>query len=189
MKTKIIGSIASIGALIAVVFGGVHLASVHHAEQLKQQAIFKQKTAEYVALKASCWSLSGEATVIATGEPRSSQRLSALNAMLENIVSAPCILNPYRNLVLKNPFKGITSTNFNDAKVGSPGEVLHSEALLDLDSGVPFLKAGGSLCSDGSYSPSVGRGTCSWHGGYAANRGHKWDTSSWIEILKPSMPH
>ena len=186
MKAKIIGAITSIATVSALVFGGIHLVSVHHAEQLKRQAIFKQKSVEYVALKASCWNLGGEATVIATGEPRSSQRLSALNAMLENIVSAPCILNPYRDLVLKNPFKGITSTNFNDAKMGSPGEVLHSEALLDLDSGVPFLKAGGSLCSDGSYSPSVGRGACSWHGGYAVNRGHKWDMSQWVEIPKPS---
>ena len=187
MKAKVIGVIASIATVGAVVLGGMHLASVHHAGQLKQQAIFKQKMAEYVALKASCWNLSGEANVIATGEPRSSQRLSALNAMLETIVSVPCILNPYRDLVLKNPFKGLTSSDFNDTKIGSSGEVLHSEALLDLDSGVPFLKSGGSICSDGSYSSSVGRGTCSWHGGYASNRGHKWDMSSWEVIPKPGL--
>lgn len=188
MKAKILGFSSSIAILGAVAFGCAHLSSVHHAEQVKREAIYKQKVAEYAALKASCWSLVGESTVVATGEPRSSERLIALNAMLKNLVSAPCIDNPYQDLVLKNPFKGITTAEFSDTKIGSPGEVLHAEALLDLDSGVPFLKSGGSICSDGSLSSSVGRGTCSWHGGYASNRGHKWDMSSWVVIPRPSAP-
>jgi hypothetical protein len=187
MKARIIGVISSVAIIFAVVFGGIHLASVHHAEQIKRQAIYKQRVAEYAGLKGSSWNIGGESTVIATGEPRSSERLNALNAMLEKIVKAPCIFNPYQDTLLKNPFKGITSADFNSTRIGSPGAVLHSEALLDLDSGVPFLKSGGSICSDGSYSASVGRGTCSWHGGYASNRGHKWDMSSWELISKPTL--
>lgn len=31
---------------------------------------------------------------------------------------------------------------------------------------------GGTLCNDGTSSPSTGPGTCSYHGGEAKNKGH-----------------
>ena len=52
--------------------------------------------------------------------------------------------------------------------------------LYEFDKGVPFLRSGMTMCEDGSLSYSRGSGTCSWHGGYAKQRG---DFFSFNEII------
>lgn len=47
----------------------------------------------------------------------------------------------------------------------APYSAPHTAPVLHPATPVPFLFGGGTLCRDGTYSSSTGRGTCSHHGG------------------------
>jgi hypothetical protein len=109
-----------------------------------------------------------------SSDPRTSNRLTEVASIFNQITNAPCF-NSLRGTMLSNPYK--------DIKLGELGNRAHSPLeeevfqgfLYEYDKGVPFLRSGWTLCEDGSLSDSVGRGSCSWHGGYAKQRGSSFN--------------
>jgi len=102
--------------------------------------------------------------------PRSQERVSRVLVGFEKIIAAECFL--FRNdQIYSNPYKNIVITDLGELPRNESEEEIYQGLLYEIDKGIPFLVTGGSICADGSYSASVGRGTCSWHGGYASKRG------------------
>ena len=102
--------------------------------------------------------------------PRSQERVSIVFDGFEKIIAAECFL--FRNdQIYSNPYKNIVISDLGELPRNESEEEIYQGLLYEVDKGIPFLVTGGSICADGSYSGSVGRGTCSWHGGYASKRG------------------
>ena len=102
--------------------------------------------------------------------PRSQERVSIVFDGFEKIIAAECFL--FRNdQIYSNPYKNIVISDLGELPRNESEEEVYQGLLYEVDKGIPFLVTGGSICADGSYSGSVGRGTCSWHGGYASKRG------------------
>ena len=102
--------------------------------------------------------------------PRSQERVSIVFDGFEKIIAAECFL--FRNdQIHSNPYKNIVIADLGELPRNESEEEIYQGLLYEIDKGIPFLVTGGSICADGSYSGSVGRGTCSWHGGYASKRG------------------
>ena len=102
--------------------------------------------------------------------PRSQERVSIVLDGFEKIIAAECFL--FRNdQIHSNPYKNIVIADLGELPRNESEEEIYQGLLYEIDKGIPFLVTGGSICADGSYSASIGRGTCSWHGGYASKRG------------------
>jgi len=170
--------------LVSFVVKAVNTTQVEKvAQEVSRLRNYQQE--QFIKLQSSCWSFTSESDAVAVGNPRSSARINSVSSAMSKLVQSSCIYNSYRDLIYVNPFKGLTTRDLNNPVPGTIANVLLQEILLDVDSGIPFLKGGGSICSDGSTSPSTGQGSCSYHGGYAVKRGTKWDMSAW----KIEAPH
>lgn len=102
--------------------------------------------------------------------PRSQERVSIVLDGFEKVIAAECFL--FRNdQIHSNPYKNIVIADLGELPRSESEEEIYQGILYEIDKGIPFLVTGGSICADGSHSGSVGRGTCSWHGGYASTRG------------------
>jgi hypothetical protein len=105
-----------------------------------------------------------------SGDPRTNNRLTEVAEVFNKIVNAPCF-KTLQDEMLSNPYSGIKLGELGNREHSSLEEEVFQGFLYEYDKGVPFLRSGWTLCEDGSLSGSVGRGTCSWHGGYARQRG------------------
>jgi len=143
----------------------------------------KLATAEYVKLKKRCFDVTNHSTVIGTGTARSKERIAAVNAFYGPVVTSPCLIlgdEVFVNIYNGSDFKVITTAPF-----ASEGYKLFQGILFDVDYGFSQFTPYGTICADGSMSGSVGRGTCSWHGGYAHARGNNLDFSSLPKLTNP----
>jgi hypothetical protein len=101
--------------------------------------------------------------------PRSRERFDQVAAKFYKLSDAPCVMR--NGKIWTNPYKKV---DLSQVKAGANGRLqqeMYRGLLYEFDRGVPFLRSGGTLCEDGWISSSRGRGTCSWHGGYAQQRG------------------
>ena len=118
--------------------------------------------------------------------PRSEQRVADAIKGFTKIVSADCFI--FRaDKIYTNPYKNASLQNLTQEPRSSIQEEILQGLLYEVDKGIPFLVTGGSICADGTYSGSVGRGSCSWHGGYATKRGSNFDFDSSVYEYDPRL--
>jgi hypothetical protein len=103
--------------------------------------------------------------------PRSEERTAIAFEGFNKILNAECFV--FKNdKIYSNPYRNIEIADLGELPRNENEEEIFQGLIYEIDKGIPFLVTGGSICADGSYSGSVGRGTCSWHGGYASKRGY-----------------
>ena len=137
----------------------------------------------YQQITSKCLDVSKENSVVDFGDARSSERLKAINSFFVPLVQATCITNQGNFYV--NEFKGINLSKLNNPQFSTKEYSLLQGILYDLDFGFSQFTKFGTICADGSLSGSVGRGTCSWHGGYAHPRGTKLTYDSLPALTNP----
>jgi hypothetical protein len=175
IKGKTLKEIRSIVLVVLVVFGftGNYFYQSHLANQRKQEQIsaLKIEINAYERKYLTCINPIDQFNISFNNNARSEPRISEVMDKYQKIIEAPCVI--LRNeSIYSNPYQGISINSiFNETRTPQQEE-LYQGILFDVDRGVPFLRTGGSICSDGWISGSVGRGTCSWHGGYARQRGN-----------------
>jgi hypothetical protein len=119
-----------------------------------------------------------------SSDPRTSNRLTEVATIFNKITNAPCF-NSLQGTMLSNPYEDIKLGELGNREHSPLEEEVFQGFLYEYDKGVPFLSSGWTLCEDGSLSGSVGRGTCSWHGGYAKQRGQLFTFESTKKINDP----
>ncbi len=128
--------------------------------------------AQYSHLKLTCLDVT-DSPLFSNykGDPRSQERLDALNVVLLPLIAAKCLKVSGVDIA-ENPYAGIKLATLDKSPEGTASWDLLQGVLFYLDHGFsPFLPTGGTLCTDGWIPPSRGPGTCSYHGGYAHARG------------------
>ena len=116
--------------------------------------------------------------------PRSRERLEEVSKLFNQVVLAPCFERGDQK-IYKNPYAGVDLGKLSQNSVDEIEVEMFEGFLYEFDKGVPFLRSGMTMCEDGSLSYSRGSGTCSWHGGYARQRG---DLFSFNEIRLEQDP-
>jgi len=149
-----------------------------------EQQMKKDATAAYKNLTADCFNISGYSRIKNVGKARSNERLKAINDFYVPLVQKLC-LKGANSSILENPYYGINLSKLNDAKYPSYEYELLQSVLFNLDFGFSPFTPAGTICGDGSLSGSVGRGTCSWHGGYAKPRGTEVNLSEYRDFESP----
>jgi hypothetical protein len=150
-----------------------------------EQSMKKQASNGYKQLTSDCFDISGYSKIKAVGQPRSTERLAAINKFAVPLVQKLC-LKDSRASAFENPYFGIDLGKLNEATYPSNEYNLLQTILYNLDFGfTPFTPAG-TICGDGSLSPSAGQGTCSWHGGYAKARGNGFSFNAYQEFEAPN---
>jgi len=119
-----------------------------------------------------------------SSDPRTSNRLTEVASIFNQITDAPCF-NSLQGTMLNNPYKDVKLGELGDREHSPLEEEVFQGFLYEYDKGVPFLRSGWTLCEDGSLSGSAGRGTCSWHGGYAKQRGETFNFDFAEKIPNP----
>jgi len=136
----------------------------------QEKLIQKQAEKNYLFAVSDCFNISNYASIRATGLPRSNERLKAVNSFYIPLVNKLCLKDSSGKYYV-NPYHGIPLNSLNNPNYDSYDYELLQAILFDLDYGFTPFTASGTICSDGTFSSSVGRGTCSYHGGYASARG------------------
>ena len=160
-------------------------------QQIENQRELERKIQKYQTLVLSyenrgksCFNLDGSQSPNFQNNVRSKERIESVSKYYTEIIRAKCFINSERT-IFSNPYKGLENSDWNNISENSVGNEILQGIYFDIDMGMPFLRTGGSICSDGSYSPSVGRGTCSWHGGYGSQRGVRFEFQSAKPIYDP----
>lgn len=160
-----------------------------HQEQVRIEAVYASELTSYKGITSNCLNISIEEATRTKGGPRSSQRINAVQIAYDQVYLASCIgLN---QKYYWNPFQRVSFSQGDYASPTQPSEWLLEGAFWAIDSGLPFLEDGTTLCEDGSSSNSRGQGTCSWHGGYADPRGSPLSLVVPLlgeEIIEPVKP-
>lgn len=139
--------------------------------ELKNQRIadLRVQIAEYEEQILDCvdgWNLFNTSY---DSNPRSSERFDQVATKFYELSNAPCMVR--NGQMWTNPYKKVDLAQVRAESTGPLEQEMYRGLLYEFDRGVPFLRSGGTLCEDGWISSSRGRGTCSWHGGYAQHRG------------------
>jgi len=138
----------------------------------------------YKRITSDCHNIAGYSKLKSTGIARSSERLNSINNFYVPMVQKLC-LKGANGEVLENPYFGINLSKLNDSKYPSYEYELLQSVLFNLDYGFSPFTSAGTICSDGWISSSSGRGTCSWHGGYAKPRGSEISLSEYRKFEEP----
>ncbi len=139
-------------------------------------AFLEKKKIEYEAKLKTCSSTREMFPLAYKNNPRSRERFQEVSSIFYKIVSAPCFVKN-DNKIYKNAYSGIDLGQVSQNSVDEAENEIFEGFLYEFDKGVPFLRSGMTLCEDGSLSYSRGSGTCSWHGGYAKQRGDSFSFS------------
>ena len=177
VKGKTLKELRSIGLIVFLFIGftGNYFYQAHIENLKKQEQIsaLKIQVHAYEQKYLTCINPADRSEITFDNNARSEVRISEVLAKYQKIIDAPCVI--LRNeSIYSNPYQGISINSIFNATRTPQQEELYQGVLFDVDRGVPFLRTGGSICSDGWISGSVGRGTCSWHGGYARQRGNEF---------------
>jgi hypothetical protein len=119
-----------------------------------------------------------------SSDPRTSKRLTEVASIFNQIADASCF-SSLQGSMLSNPYKEIRLGELGRREHSPLEEEVYQGFLYEYDKGAPFLRSGWTLCEDGSLSGSAGRGTCSWHGGYAKQRGETFNFDFAEKIPNP----
>lgn len=161
-----------------------------YQQGIKQQQLelkikkYQNLVIQYENLGKTCFSIEDSQKPNYENNVRSKERIESVWNYYLEIMRAKCFINS-ENTILSNPYKGLENSEWDSLSKESIGNEILQGFAFDIDRGMPFLRTGGSICSDGSYSPSVGRGTCSWHGGYGRQRGVRFEFQSAKPIYDP----
>ncbi len=139
-------------------------------------AAYELKVSNYLKAGDKCTPFEAIPEINYLTNTRSNQRWESVVEQFTSIRSAKCFLDVDK-AIHTNPYRNFSFDGIATADVGTIQYEIWQGMLYGYDLGMPFLRTGGSICADGSYSPSVGRGTCSWHGGYGSRRGELFDFS------------
>ena len=173
-KNRVRASI-SIG-LLAI--GAFSFNNYHNEQRIKNEriAVLQQQKIEYEAKLATCLNTRELFPFVYQNNPRSRERLDLVSNLFYKVVSAPCFQKGDEK-IYTNPYSGIDLGKVSQNSVDEAENEIFEGFLYEFDKGVPFLRSGMTLCEDGSLSYSRGSGTCSWHGGYAKQRGDSFSFS------------
>jgi hypothetical protein len=156
-----------------------------HQQQLELKIKkYQNLTAKYEIRGKSCLSMNDSPKPNFENNVRSKERIDSVWNYYLGIMMAKCFIDS-DGTIFSNPYKGLEKSDWRNLPNNSPGNDILQGFYFDVDRGMPFLRSGGSICSDGSYSPSVGRGTCSWHGGYGKQQGTRFEFQSAEQIYDP----
>ena len=177
VKGKTLKELRSIGLIVFLFIGFTgnyfYQAHIENLKKLEQISALKIQVQTYEQKYLTCINPTDRSEITFDNNARSEARISEVLAKYQKIIDAPCVI--LRNeSIYSNPYQGISINSIFNATRTPQQEELYQGVLFDVDRGVPFLRTGGSICSDGWISGSVGRGTCSWHGGYARQRGNEF---------------
>lgn len=152
--------------------GAFSFNNYHNEQRIKNEriAVLQQQKIEYEAKLATCLNTRELFPFVYQNNPRSRERLDLVSNLFYKVVSAPCFQKGDEK-IYKNPYSGIDLGKVSQNSVDEAENEIFEGFLYEFDKGVPFLRSGMTLCEDGSLSYSRGSGTCSWHGGYAKQRG------------------
>jgi hypothetical protein len=174
--------------LLTVGIGGNVVYQKWSDNQEKNQRIeqLQLEVIKYEARMTTCVKANEVFPFFYSNNPRSQERLTEVIEGFRKIAEADCFV--FRSdKIYTNPYKNLTVGNFIEVPRSGNEEELFQGLLYEVDKGIPFLVTGGSICADGSYSGSVGRGTCSWHGGYATKRGYNFDYGASVYEYDPRL--
>lgn len=160
--------------IIAIIGNTIYQNHLEHEAKLAKIAKYKVLAVEYQKLSKTCIPFESIPSINYLNNPRSNDRVSSVINRYQAIMAAKCFIG-MNETIYRNPYRNLGFKNLSTASSTSPSYEIWQGIIYDVDSGMPFMRTGGSICADGSYSPSVGRGTCSWHGGYGSQRGEKFD--------------
>lgn len=183
MKNKI--RITAFG-VVAILFIGNFIYQQNEKQRELERKIQKYQTLvlSYEYLGKTCFKLDGSQSPNFQNNVRSKERIESVAKYYTEIIGAKCFVNS-ETTIFSNPYKSLKNSDWNNMSENALGNEILQGVYFDIDMGMPFLRTGGSICSDGSYSPSVGRGTCSWHGGYGTQRGTRFEFQSAEPIYDP----
>ena len=184
---KEIGSVLFV-LVLTVGIGGNVVYQKWSDNQEKHQRIeqLQLEVIQYEARMTTCVKANEVFPFFYSNNPRSQERLTEVIEGFRKIAEADCFVFR-RDKIYTNPYKNLTVGNFIEVPRSGNEEELFQGLLYEVDKGIPFLVTGGSICADGSYSGSVGRGTCSWHGGYATKRGYNFDYEASVYEYDPRL--
>lgn len=165
-------------ALLMLAIGTLSFNEYRNELRIKEEriAVLEKQKIDYETKLATCLNTSELFPFVYQNNPRSRERLESVSNLFFKIVSAPC-LEKNDNKMYKNPYSGIDLGKISQNSLNENEVEIFEGFLYEFDKGVPFLRSGMTLCEDGSLSYSRGSGTCSWHGGYARQRGEPFNFS------------
>lgn len=157
--------------LILLLVVSIRVQDIRAERELKNQRIaeLRVQIAEYEEQVLDCvdgWNLFNTSY---DSNPRSSERFDQVATKFYELSNAPCMVR--NGQMWTNPYKKVDLAQVRAESTGPLEQEMYRGLLYEFDRGVPFLRSGGTLCEDGWISSSRGQGTCSWHGGYARQRG------------------
>lgn len=161
----------------------------NHLEDVKKEIRIAQLADEVESYKTrlqTCTKVNEVFPMFYSNNPRSQQRIEQVLESFDKVIDSNCFI-VQESKISTNPYKQIELTRLDEGARTSSEEEIFQGILYEVDKGIPFLVTGGSICADGSYSGSVGRGTCSWHGGYASHRGTRFDFNQSIYEYDPRV--
>lgn len=153
---------------------------VDNQEKKREIAKYKVLVSTYEQRGKLCVPVKDLPVIDFANNVRSEARVLSVATYFAAIGKAKCFLRDEKT-IFTNPYRSFSIANVGEADIGSPEYEIWQGMLFYIDFGMPFLRTGGSVCADGSFSPSVGRGTCSWHGGYGSHRGELFN----FKLSKP----
>ena len=147
-------------------------------------ALLQEQVLQYEEKLSTCVKSREVFPFVYQSNPRSKERLEEVSKLFNQVVMAPCFERGDQKIYM-NPYAGVDLGKLSQNSVGEIEVEMFEGFLYEFDKGVPFLRSGMTMCEDGSLSYSRGSGTCSWHGGYARQRG---DFFSFNEITLEQDP-
>jgi hypothetical protein len=183
MRKKL--KLTSVGVIVILLIS-YFVFQQHEKNRELERKIAKYRTLvlSYENRGKSCFIIDGSQLPNFQNNVRSKERIESVSKYYTEIIRAKCFINS-EGTIFTNPYKALGNADWNNISENPLGNEILQGVYFDVDLGMPFLRTGGSICSDGSYSPSVGRGTCSWHGGYGRQRGEKFEFQSAKPVYDP----
>lgn len=170
-------------ALALVVVYLIITAVINLPKSQAESRLEVKATQSFSNLSSKCLDLGKESSVREVGKNRSSERLQAINDFFIPLVQASCLKQDGK--IYANKYFGMDLSKISSAQFLTDEYELLQGILYDLDFGFTQFTPAGTICADGWISGSVGRGTCSWHGGYAHPRGTQINFDKMNEITNP----
>lgn len=181
---------ASIAFLLTLVLGipgnAIYQNHLANAKKYERIVVLEAEVATYESKISTCTDTTSVFPSFYGDNPRSSERITRVVKTFQSISEWNCLIFQ-KDKIYDNPYRGLSLSNLGAEPRGELEEEVFQGIIFEIDKGIPYLVTGGSICSDGSISGSVGRGTCSWHGGYARQRGYRFEFKQAEPVYDPRI--
>ena len=172
--------------IIFLVISAVAILSINEyrsEQKIKNEriALLQEQVLQYEEKLTTCVNSRELLPFAYQSNPRSKERLEEVSKLFNQVVAAPCFERGDEK-IYKNPYTRVDLGKLSQNSVDEIEVEMFEGFLYEFDKGVPFLRSGMTMCEDGALSYSRGSGTCSWHGGYARQRGERFSfNASYLE--------